>query len=1038
MRRVSYVRLASDSVVLHAAPLSFDASTFEIWGPLLNGGRSVVHPEAIPSPRGLAATISRYGVTTAWLTGALFNSIVDEDVRVFAGLKQLLVGGEALSVAHVRRVLREHPHLDIINGYGPTEATTFTCCHRIERTLPEGARSIPIGGPIRDTRVYLLDPDGRPVPDGEVGEVYVGGDGLARGYLRRPELTAERFIPDPFRPGERVYRTGDLARRLPGGPLDFVGRSDRQVKVRGYRIELGEIEAALAKHPTAKSCVVTVREDTPGDRRIIAYMVARDGVAKGAVSDLRQLAASSLPPFMIPSSFVWIDRIPLTPNGKLDEKALPAPGAGRPDFAPYAAPASDRERSLCALWSDALGVSPVGATDNVFELGASSLLAVRVAARMRDELGLDATVVDIFANPTPRAFAAALSGALNPRERQPPNDVLSQHSRGGQSGNAVAIVGMAGRFPGAPSMKELEALLWQGREGIRFFRKEELDPHIPDSLRDDPRYVMARGVLEDVDRFDAAFFGIGPREAEIMDPQQRVALELAWHALEDAGHVPDTFDGPIGVFAGKYNDTYWSENVVTRPDLVEAVGAFQAMVANEKDYVATRIAHKLDLKGPAISIHTACSTSLVAVAQAVRSLRAGECDLALAGGVSITVPVCSGYLHQEGAMLSKDGHTRSFGKDASGTVFSDGAGFVVLRRLEDALRDGDSVHAVIRGVAVNNDGAAKASFTAPSVDGQAAVIAMAQADADVDARSIGYLEAHGTGTPLGDPIEIAALTRAFRARNTSRDAPARSDADVAYCALGSIKSNLGHTVIASGVAGVMKAALALSREAIPASLHCIETNAKLDLSGSPFFVNTELRPWPRSSEPRRAGVSAFGVGGTNAHVVLEEGPVRTPSMASRSPQLLVLSARSPEALNALTRALATHVAEDLAPSLEDVAFTLHAGRRHFPFRRAVVALDAKEAASRLTESSSKERGGAPAVTGEPQLVFMFPGQGAQYVGMGRSLYEAEPVFRELVDRCAQAWLEPLACDLRDVLFLPTCDAGRGLPRPHKRACERRA
>ncbi len=832
VRRVTYVRLGPDAVVLHAAPISFDASTFEVWGPLLNGGRCVVHGELVPSARGLADSIGRHGVTVAWLTAALFNAIVDEDVRALAGLEQLLVGGEVLSVPHVRRALEELPDLEIINGYGPTEATTFSCCHRVERPLQEGVRSIPIGKPIRDTRVYLLGEEGEPVDQGAIGEVYIGGDGLAEGYLRRPELTAERFLADPFRPGERMYRTGDLARRLPDGSIDFVGRRDRQVKIRGYRIELGEIEAVLARHPAVKSCAVVVREDRPGDKRIAAYLVV--GAASATLPELRRWAADALPAFMVPASFVWLERLPITPNGKLDEKALPAPGDARPEAAPYVAPASDRERSVCSLWSEALGVSPVGATDNVFELGATSLLAVRVADRMRSELGLEVSAVDIFACPTPRTFVAGLEAKASAGRA-----VVSARCGAGD----VAIVGMAGRFPGAASVRELERLLWQGREGIRFFRSEELDPTIPASLRNDARYVKARGILDDVERFDAAFFAIPAREAEIMDPQQRVLLELAWHALEDAAHVPETFGGRIGVFAGKYNDTYWSENVVTRRDRIDAVGPFQAMIANEKDYVATRIAHKLDLKGPAISVHTACSTSLVAVAQAVRSLRAGECDMALAGGASITVPVRSGHLYEEGAMLSRDGHTLSFGKDASGTVFSDGAGFVVLRRLEDALRDGDTIHAVVRGVAVNNDGAAKASFTAPSVDGQATVISLAHADAGVDARSIGYVEAHGTATPLGDPIEVAALTKAFRA----------GTADVGFCAIGSIKSNIGHTVIAAGVAGMIKAALALAREEIPPSLYGEDANPKLDLSRSPFFLHDEVCPWPRSGAARGAG-----------------------------------------------------------------------------------------------------------------------------------------------------------------------------------------
>ncbi|MCL2450880.1 MAG: type I polyketide synthase, partial [Polyangiaceae bacterium] len=624
--------------------------------------------------------------------------------------------------------------------------------------------------------------------------------------------------------------------------------------------------------------------------------------------------------------------------------------------------------------------------------------------RMREELGLKVSVVQVFEHPASRDLARALGGNKTP-SLKPAASPAPQ-----RDGSApIAIVGMVGRYPGARNIDELERILWEGRETVRHFADDELDPFVPAADRADARYVRARGILDDVDRFDAAFFGIPPKEAEVMDPQQRILLELAWEALEDSGHVPDTFDGSIGVFAGKYNDSYWSENVVTRPDVVDALGAFQAMVGNEKDYVATRIAHKLDLKGPAISVHTACSTSLVAIHQAVRALRAGDCDMALAGGVSVTVPVKSGYLHQEGGMLSNDGHTRSFDADAQGTVFSDGAGFVVLRRLDDALRDGDDIRAVIRGVAVNNDGAAKASFTAPSIEGQAAVIARAHADAGVEARSIGYVEAHGTATPLGDPIEVEALTRAFRAQTT----------DERFCALGSIKSNLGHTVIAAGVAGVIKVVLALGREAVPPSLHYRAPNPKIDFAASPFYVNAQLVPWPRGSSPRRAGVSSFGVGGTNAHAVLEEGPPAPPVDAGRARQVLLVSARTATAADASASALAAYLERHPEVSLADVAHTLHTGRRAFPHRRWVVAENTAEAALRLHTG----RAAAPPVDGrEPFVVFMFPGQGAQYVGMGRSIYRDEPVFRDAIDACAELLRGPLERDLRALLFPADADS----------------
>ncbi|MGH7271705.1 MAG: aminotransferase class III-fold pyridoxal phosphate-dependent enzyme, partial [Polyangiaceae bacterium] len=639
-----------------------------------------------------------------------------------------------------------------------------------------------------------------------------------------------------------------------------------------------------------------------------------------------------------------------------------------------------------------------------------SLLVVRVAARIRDDLRVDISAITMFEHPTVRETAAAIDC---PDPTRHLSDRIDRFARAAEHGRApIAIVGMACRYPGARTIEELWSVLREGRETVRFFRDEEIDPAVAKSVREDPLYVKARGVLEGADLFDAAFFAIPPKEAEIMDPQQRVLLEMAWEALENAGHIPEAFDGRIGVFAGKYNDTYFSENVAKRPDLVAALGAFQSMVANEKDYVATRIAHKLDLTGPALSIHTACSTSLVAIAQAARSLRSGECDMALAGGIAITVPVESGYMYQEGGMLSNDGHTRSFDARAEGTVFSDGAGLVVLRRLDDALRDGDTIYAVVRGVALNNDGASKASFTAPSVDGQATVIAMAQADAGIDARSVSYVEAHGTATPLGDPIEVEALSRAFRLHTR----------DTSFCALGSIKSNFGHSVIAAGVAGVIKTALALSRESIPPTLHFEAANPKLGLDKSPFFVNPALTPWPRGPVPRRAGVSSFGVGGTNAHAVLEEAPPATPvTEPRRRHHVLLLSARTPAALDAATRALGEHLAQAPDMSLGDVSFTLQMGRKRFRHRRAVVAADARDAAAILTGDPAR-LGSRVDEGGEPGVVFMFPGQGAQYVGMGSTLYRDEPSFRDAIDRCAEGLAPWLDRGLRSVLFPDPKDA----------------
>jgi amino acid adenylation domain-containing protein len=1008
---VDYARLGADEVLLHAAPLGFDASTFEIWGALLNGGRCALYPDPFPTGPGLRSFIARHQVTTAWLTAALFNAIVDEDPTHLQGLRQILTGGEALSVSHVRRALAALPHTQIINGYGPTETTTFATTYSIPRFLDPELRSIPIGRAIRDTPLYVLDEAREPVVPGEIGELYIGGAGVARGYLRRPELTAERFLPAPQgATDDRVYRTGDLVRSLPDGSLDYVGRVDQQVKIRGFRIETGEIEATLGQHPAVRSTVVVAREDRPGDKRLVAYLTAAGPLAaQPSASALRDHLGSRLPEYMVPSAFVWLDALPMTPNGKVDRRALPAPSLGRPDLAQaYVAAGTPTEVHCVGVFEEMLGVLGVGVHDNFFDLGGNSLLALKAIRRLRDLVGRAVPPVEFFQAPTAAGIAAylvagdgreALERALREREKR--------LAGAGHSLDGVAIVAMAGRFPGARSVEEFWRNLCDGKEGITFFGNEALDPSIPSEERKDPAYVCARGVLEDVEFFDAAFFGINPREAEIMDPQQRLFLETCWEALERGGYPPDSFPGAIGVFGGMYNATYYQRHVVTRPDLIEKVGVFQTMVANEKDYVATRVAHKLNLTGPAISVHTACSTSLVAICQAFDSLRSGHCDLALAGGAAVTCPPRSGYLYQEGGMLSVDGHTRAFDADAQGTVFSDGVAVVLLKRLQDAVADRDTIYAVIRGAAVNNDGALKASFTAPSVVGQATVIATAQAVAGIDPRTISYVETHGTATPLGDPIEVEGLTRAFRAKTQ----------DTGFCAIGSVKSNVGHLVIAAGAAGLIKTALALTEKRIPPSLHYRAPNPKIDFSVTPFYVNTRLADWPAGPTPRRAGVSAFGVGGTNAHVVVEEAPPSAPpAELARSRHLLVLSARSKSALDRACANLAGHLEAHPGHSLADVAFTLQAGRKAFAHRRALVVEGHEQAIAALRPgepgpSSSRLVDGPP-----PAVAFMFPGQGAQYAAMGRSLYAEEAVFRAAVDRCA-LMLEPhLGRDLRHVLY----------------------
>jgi acyl transferase domain-containing protein len=573
----------------------------------------------------------------------------------------------------------------------------------------------------------------------------------------------------------------------------------------------------------------------------------------------------------------------------------------------------------------------------------------------------------------------------------------------------IAVIGMAGRFPGAADVVEFWENIRDGKEGISFFSPEQLDPAIPEQLRGQENYVLAKGVIEDADKFDAAFFGVSPVEAQVMDPQQRIMLELAWAALEDAGYVPDAYDGLIGVYAGTNWIRYYTRNVLPNEELRSRYGEFNLSLANEQDFVATRTAYKLDLRGPSVSIQTACSTGLVAIGEACEALLGFDCDIAIAGGISVQVPLNAGYLYEEGGMLSADGHCRTFDKDGTGTTFNDGAALVVLKRLEEAIADRDQIYAVIRGYGLNNDGADKVSFTAPSVNGQAAAIRMALEQADIDPRTIGYVETHGTATPLGDPIEVAALTKAFRVTTVGEP----------FCAIGSVKSNVGHLIHAAGAAGLIKAALCVRDGVLTPSLHFQQPNPKLGLAGSPFYVNTQHKAWPGQSYPRRAGVSSFGVGGTNAHVVIEQPPQLEPSSKLSTPGIVSLSAKTPESLENMAGALAQRFQAYPHLDLHDATHTLQTRRASFPHRLAVVGQDLEQAAKKLQEKGSWIAGESrmPA-----KLAFAFTGQGSQCPQMGFRLYESNEVYRQAIDECAAVVRDITNWDLHDLLFTSAADS----------------
>ncbi|MGL6339577.1 MAG: type I polyketide synthase, partial [Waterburya sp.] len=593
--------------------------------------------------------------------------------------------------------------------------------------------------------------------------------------------------------------------------------------------------------------------------------------------------------------------------------------------------------------------------------------------------------------------------------------------------DSIAIIGMDGRFPGAKNIDEFWDNLKNSRESITHFTDDQLlNIGIDKTVIDNTNYVKAGAFLEDIDLFDADFFGYNPKEASAIDPQHRIFLECAYSALENAGYNPDKYAGKIGIFAGVGWNNYLLFNLNPDEDFFQTALGYQTVIGNEKDFLTTRISYLLNLKGISLNLQTGCSTSLVATSMACQSLLTYQSDMALAGGVSIASLKKTGYLYQEGGILSPDGHCRAFDAQAQGTVPGSGVGVVVLKRLEDAMADGDYIQAIIRGSAINNDGSGKIGYTAPSIDGQAEVIAEALALAEVEPETISYIETHGTGTALGDPIEIAALNQIFQAGTTPKK----------YCALGSVKTNIGHLDAAAGITGLIKTVLALKHQQIPPSLHFQQPNPKINFANSPFYVNTELKEWKTPGYPRRAGVSSFGIGGTNAHVVLEEAPVEETGRlgvlkdlsrivgdtashnwktGSKS-NLLVISAKTESALETATNNLIEHLNKHPELNLADVAYTLKVGRKEFAYRRMVVGKNLEDVAIALQNREPQRVLTHCTQLNNHSIVFMFPGQGSQYVNMGKELYETEPVFREWIDRCSELLEPELGLDLRSLIY----------------------
>ena len=993
---------------LQFAPISFDVCFQEIFSTLCAGTTLVLIRDADRrDTRKLVSIMARFSVARLFLPTSALHHLATAMVAgdSLPALRQVIVAGEQLIITPaIRQWFSSMPLCSLHNQYGPTET------HVVSSFLLAGKPSHwpavpPIGKLIPHALGLIVNQNGDLSAEGDIGELLVGGVCVARGYIGQPRLTSERFVSVvPY--ASVFYRTGDLVRRELD-VLEFCGRVDDQVKMRGYRIEPAEIEAILMTHSEVASCVVSVDRSIPETPFLTGYVVP-SAVSKPALlggcpivrtinPPWQDFLLSRLPEYMVPRVWVVVDDLPETVSGKIDRKSLPAIPTDRPIQSMAHTRVRDGvEAELVSIWKELLNLADIGIDDRFFDLGGTSLHLVRMQAQIYDRIKVRCSVVEIISNPTVRSLASFVSG-IDDLPKGSPSPVAHScfpATPGSRNAAAIAIVGMSCRFPGANSPEQF----WQNlRAGVDSVRRSTQSV----DLEDQEKFVFASGSLMNVEAFDSNYFGYSEHDADQLDPQHRLFLECSVEALEDASVDPDTSGLKIGVFGGCAPSTYLMNNLMAdassdadRTLVLSSLG-LQLLLASDKDFLVSRVSYKLNLTGPSVNVNSACATSLFAVHLACSSIRNGECDLALAGAACILTPQVGGHAYEPGMVFSPDGFCRAFSSDANGAVFGDGVGIVALRRLDDAVAAGDRIYAVIEGSAINNDGSMKMGMAAPSVAGQIDVISQAQVNASVAPRDVSYVEGHGTATKIGDSIELAALDAVF------------GQSDAPWCALGSVKTNLGHLGWASGMAGLIKTSLAIFHKELPPSLHCITPNDLISAPRSAFRINDKLTPWVASGR-RVAGISAFGLGGGNAHLILAE-PGRNCAKAplAVTPLIFPLSAATPEGLRLVARRYKEHVLQNLDVNLLEVSATLRTGRRHLPFRKAVVARDRRQLVSLLdaVETDHEVARSPYRETVRNKVVALFTGQGMEYCGMGGGLYDTWQPFRSLVDSADPIFLQ---------------------------------
>lgn len=969
--------------------LSFDPSILEMLSSLVNGLELVVVDSATRKDLSeLLSLIQVKKIDRLFVPIAVLQLISEELKSTGEQLnfvKEINCGGDTMVITQeIREALTKMNNVVLNNQYGPTECTVMVSNLALQGDPKQFPDRPSLGIPVADTSFIVLSSSGEEILDGKVGELLIAGSLVALGYFEREYLTKQKFIQFE---GMRCYRTGDLVHIDETGAIHFHGRIDDQVKINGVRVEIGEIEAIIQEIlPQSQNAVVL--DKVQGHSQLITFI-------KGSfvASDLQNKLIERLPRAVVPTQFISIDEMPLTNNGKIDRKKLTS--------------MIKRNESKTIDRSDILGVIRLAsglhyleAKDHFFQNGMTSLQAMKCVAELKRQLSLKVSIADFFTHSSAYLLEKYLAKDSQPK-------VNAQNVK--KSGRKVAVVGMACKFPGASNLEEYWKMLVEGKDGLQTFSNDELSVTVSEELKNNPNYVKARGVIEDADQFDASFFGLSPRVSEMYDPQMRQFLMLAEYALNHAGISPQKTMDRIGVYAGMSNNTYLKQVEVCHPDRIQNVGEWSVATFNEKDYIATQVSHKHNLKGPSLSIHSACSTSLVAIAEASKAIGRGDCEVALAGGIHINALGNVGHLYQEGAIFSRDGHTRTFDSSASGTQFSDGMGIVVLKDLDRAIEDGDQILAIVAGVGVNNDGSDKSSFTAPSKIGQRDCIVEAMQEAGIDASDLIHIEAHGTATPVGDPIEVEALKEAL-------DIVTDRHKDRGVINLGSLKSQFGHSVASAGVAGFIKSALILNRGLVPGTLHFKQLNPMIQLEGSGLQIDSAISKVDLNSGKRFASVSSFGVGGTNAHVVLEKYEQASVDFKDLKPTLFCFSAHSEDSMRSLLKSWIAFLMQD--PDRldhENLAANLIERRTDRAIRFSIVAKNRRDLASKLTIRLNSDQKFKKAEDVET-FAFAMPGQGGQYMGMGKELYALEPKFKQIVDRCQNFLMSKLNFNLIEVMF----------------------